>query len=787
MLKIDQDWQALLIAWLHDPPDKALDIRGHEARARSYIEAVVGNRPDQGELHGLHDQIASAVERLPLPKHDDARAVRFTREQAHCVHPMSGEAYQLGPGIFADSEATRIAAVKAAIENIVQNLTTSKQKFLALWRVLPEKLPWMKQVPADTRVPDHSILQHMDATAAFSCALKGHAAFLSFKLGPVQPFIEASRKTQDLLSGSYILAWLVFHAFKPVLKEYGPTALIYPSLRGVPLVDLWLREECGLRDLVPMPDRESLRAPCLPNRFLALIRASEGERLANACEDACRGAWRELAEKVRAHLDRHWRHLDRDWARLWQQQIDSFFDIRTAWLRLSDCRMDRGKSLFLNEEHRLWFQGIESLEKLRSEIPTEDRYSGSNGSNPLGSWQMALTLSTALMNASSEVRHIPTYAPGERVPPKCSLIGTYEQMGPSDLAASSRFWGEAASKLPAGRLDAGGSDRLCAITLVKRFAFEAGFCEYLGLAPAELQFPDTGSIAGESGYYAALMFDGDSLGKWLDGRMSPKVRHVYHPTIYTYFEKLGLQESLDQRRPVGPALHAAISEALANFSLYIAPAIVRKHRGVLVYSGGDDVLALLSSRMALACALELRRAFSGCNDVNGGAEEGFYRIGHADLLTMGPCATASAGIAVAHFKEDMRFVLAEARRAEKKAKQNGRNQLGLAILRRSGEHTIETCPWEAVGEIQKLVGLNVEGASDRWTYHLRAELEVLESLEDPDAQWREVSRLLARSEGKVKLTSENLESLWRQVGNLRAFTLLSQSASFLARGERIRD
>lgn len=57
----------------------------------------------------------------------------------------------------------------------------------ALWGVLP----------ADTRMPHHPLLQHLSATAALADALP-QPALLAFPLGPVQEFIAAARRTQDL-------------------------------------------------------------------------------------------------------------------------------------------------------------------------------------------------------------------------------------------------------------------------------------------------------------------------------------------------------------------------------------------------------------------------------------------------------------------------------------------------------------------------------------------------------------------------------------------------------------
>ena len=39
---MQQSWDDLLVAFLHDPPDKALDIRGHVQRACRYASAAVG-------------------------------------------------------------------------------------------------------------------------------------------------------------------------------------------------------------------------------------------------------------------------------------------------------------------------------------------------------------------------------------------------------------------------------------------------------------------------------------------------------------------------------------------------------------------------------------------------------------------------------------------------------------------------------------------------------------------------------------------------------------------------
>src|ERR1022692_2989405 len=200
-------WYTLLLAWLHDPVDKAADIRGHVARARRYARAVMGDEIAEADLGGTPDHLASAYERLPMPgKNSGAPYVGPDQDGWLLMyHPLSAERRRVAVGF--DDEA---AAAK--LGRLVPPDMPAEQRFLTLWRCAPEEFP---ETPADTRCPDHSLWQHLDTTAAIAWAIrggKGATALLSFKISPVQPFIEASRSLRDLLSGSYLLSWLCFSA-----------------------------------------------------------------------------------------------------------------------------------------------------------------------------------------------------------------------------------------------------------------------------------------------------------------------------------------------------------------------------------------------------------------------------------------------------------------------------------------------------------------------------------------------------------------------------------------------
>ncbi|HXG11854.1 MAG TPA: type III-B CRISPR-associated protein Cas10/Cmr2, partial [Gemmataceae bacterium] len=295
--------------------------------------------------------------------------------------------------------------------------------------------------------------------------------------------------------------------------------------------------------------------------------------------------------------------------------------------------------------------------------------------------------------------------------------------------------------------------------------------------------------------------DGDNLGGWLRGENSPKVREVMHPDLVRYYEGLGAHTKggLDAKRPVGPALHAAISTALTNFALHVVPDVVAEHHGTVIYSGGDDTLALLPVSTVLACARKLQQIYTTPD---------WHTHNGREYLMMGSRATLSGGIVVVHAVDDLRLALQDARRAEHHAKEAGRDALAITVRRRSGEHTSAVCPWTFVETVQQWVDAFCKRASDRWAYHLAAEKETLSGL-DADAVRAVVRqqvnqaetftrRLLGEPERpkdgekagdilasqfeeyrKLVMNPERNFDLSRTVNN---FLTLCQSASFLAPG-----
>lgn len=160
-------------------------------------------------------------------------------------------------------------------------------------------------LPADTRIPDHSIWDHLDLTSAFAGAFaadatktdgQGEVSLLSLSIGPVQGFISAARSTSDLWAGSHLLARLSWECMRPICEALGPDAILFPRLRGVPQVDLWLQNEMGLPEKLFQKcewkkgntDANPLFSAALPNRFVAVVPAGQAQALAEQATQAVR-------------------------------------------------------------------------------------------------------------------------------------------------------------------------------------------------------------------------------------------------------------------------------------------------------------------------------------------------------------------------------------------------------------------------------------------------------------------------------------------------------------------
>jgi CRISPR-associated protein Cmr2 len=119
------DWDLLTTAFLHDPPDKALDIHGHERRAARYLEAALDHPVDIAMIKqeaGLADRLAAIAERLPMPTagRNGERAVSVRSGKLRVHHPLGGGSQEM---IMPHLDEAKI---EAEIRNIVAGVDSMR-------------------------------------------------------------------------------------------------------------------------------------------------------------------------------------------------------------------------------------------------------------------------------------------------------------------------------------------------------------------------------------------------------------------------------------------------------------------------------------------------------------------------------------------------------------------------------------------------------------------------------------------------------------------------------------
>lgn len=668
------DWKSKLAAYLHDPPSKCLEIPSHLERAHAASRQSGFVDSDVGKYDSSADHAAAAADRLPFPY--GKIKCRFDGVNNTFRHPLSGDAlpfHSAFKSLEQGHEAEGVVQPRlddASLASMGPD-EAARAKFFAHWRLwqkfAAEKDYRTAFLPADTRIPDHTIWCHMQVTSAFAGCIdatgKIRPAFLKFQLGPVQEFIAAARSIRDLWSGSYLLSWLMAAGLKALSAEVGPDAVIFPNLRGQPLFDLHWRKEIWGKVSINGQDRvwgslgwsdSDLLVPNLPNVLLAIVPADRAASLGREVERAIRNEWRQIADAVwaacsDARLTRDEPSLKFEERRTrFFSQVDRFPSLSwqaTPWPDSVDDALKHAQTFVADSPVAKAAELADRVRRMAEQEmsePDRDRrfYRDDHCSklNNIGlAWSVILARNGWELDAVRQVREFSAAAAGGWA------VGTSLEKdsltGREVAVAGGRHWSKRAE-------DAGKywpalfkkDDWVSATTLIKRVWHRA----YLGADPWNLQtgsdhfpMPNTRLIAAHEPlhdcdsdetaedtpssekYLAVIAFDGDEIGKWMSGEKTPKFSsQLAHygeggEGAKTYFNDPRFKDFLESRRPLSPSYHLQFSEALGNFALSCARQVVEAFDGRLIYAGGDDVIALLPADAALECARLLRMAFRG--------------------------------------------------------------------------------------------------------------------------------------------------------------------------------
>jgi len=811
-------WEEKLAAFLHDPPDKVLALRGHEERGKMLQESLYLPSPDE-ILISQADQVASGLDRTFLPDRQAGGYVDFSKNPI-ITHPTGENAHlQMGPvssGNFADLQQL----IEADINGLPQKDRISYlfSLFHYFRHVLPYRLRasslwglgwrWGK-LPADSRMPDHSIWQHCALVSAlyscFSTSPERKAGLMVFSITPVQDFIARSRKLRDYWSASLILSWLTAEGMGAVIKRYGSDHILYPSPVGQPLIEEMLDRLCGFEKWRGRYSVEA-RAATVPNKFVFLLPFGEAEEAARQIEQEIKNRWNGLAQRVKELIKKQcFKDVPSDCLKafdeIFDRQVDHFWILQWASVPVLDEDLLQKAKDYIPEKI------VEKAQKLlRKARECQLPYSDSERSE-----KFFFPLSHDLVQRALAAQKLsPRDQRASEGGTKCQLHPDHEILRFSCVECNRQmcyFTNRPPDKNPRPSEDPcwklirekwrktefKETERLSAIGIIKRLVYKAaaedhpltpffkeaeGFPSTTEIAAkdwldrAQLDIEDQGltrkqvaewlhrqeaspredpeieelskdiakrvrevvekraSVRDEpkvvDRYYAILLMDGDRMGRMLSGGFAARWRDVLHPELLSRIENGKVAEQfskcfwplfLDEKRTLSPGVHAAISGALAEFSLYTVPYIVQRYGGHLIYAGGDDICAVFPVSTALQAAREIAWAYNWAFVRRGERRTILRRGGDEEssgtivqeikdtsimqdddqLLThLGPGdgISISGGLLIVHHKWPLRASISRAHTLLDIAKDSGRAALALEFQRRAGERRTFVAGWE---------------------------------------------------------------------------------------------
>lgn len=489
---------------------------------------------------------------------------------------------------------------------------------------------------------------------------------LSVSIGPVQEFVAEARKVRDLWAGSRMLSMVVIRVIE-CIKKYGGM-IVFPHLP---------------------PDPLSKPYSPVPNQFLAVVENNKIGAITTAMKTEVGGFLPELGNDIRNQINTDPGKSYGGWDSLWDFQLKNHFSL--SWVALPVTK-DNLENCYVDK-----YLAIRRLMEERK-----------------------VTRTFAPWNVSSA--------------DKCTLCGKKEAMGPEDSARSANIW-DAITKSKAVGFRIKAPEKLCAVCLVKRLVdqkklyagsgkisfdstsdvasvpfrkklessigraeardfvtkcnalsaalgegaissvddipgdwlYSDGLCagsflkEYAGIdsgrfedalnnAAAALREVEKSLDSKACKYYAVIAMDGDGMGRYFSGGKMPA----------------GKTFSLDWQSGESKKL----SELQETFA-----ATVTVWGGSVIYSGGDDLLAVGPLEGALSMMERLRASFIEKIDT-----------------------TISAGMVIAHHQGSLRKTLDAARGALDTAKDKFKRDAFVVTLRlSSGSNYSSGYKWSTGG------------------------------------------------------------------------------------------
>jgi CRISPR-associated protein Cmr2 len=488
----------------------------------------------------------------------------------------------------------------------------------------------------------------------------------SVSIGPVQDFIAAARRTRDLFFGSAVLS---------ELSKAGALAVF---------------EQPASHLIFPAPESHTQLQPnssfSVANKLLFLAQSDDPAQLSEQIEQAVRDRWEMIANDVLLKVQKAI-HLD-----LWQDQVSDAIEFYCAWV---PCENDSQYTQARTDVERL----LAGRKALRDFQPAQGRFGVPKSS-----------LDGARESVLRDVNALPDFIRKQarlKDQEQLDAIGLIKRLGevggrreyPSISRIAADGWVRGLSQEAHQQLQQ--LQELC-----QRFNRD-GLISQLK-ADQFAAFPLEGAVLYEQRLHNEFREQGESA-QALAAPLLDQLRQVYRtarsqPSPYVAVlladgDKMGVTLS----GLTSPEAHQKFSQQLSLFADRDARAIVEQHQGLLVYSGGDDVLAFLPVDTCLAAAKALHDTFG-------------ERMRHT-APNPNEAPTLSVGIAIGHSMDPMEDLLDRARTAEKKAKDPDRDGLAVLLQTRSGgEPILLRSQWQAAANDDKPNIGTLDQRLQQWAY-----------------------------------------------------------------------
>ncbi len=487
-------WQNKIAAYLNESVVKLFDISKRKEYAKEIQDSFIENNTANENKIKQAQYIASGLTRAALPENE----TKF--EKIILKHPLVKDtSVSLAVGELNVDEVVKNIKVhlETDLANLIKNMSEEEKYqwifnyfFFAYNKMLKrEKIGGLGGLwdilPADSRMPDHSMWHHFGMTSAIYSSLerndddsKENLTLVVYSITPVQEYIEKARKLRDYWTGSVLLSYLAFIGITVIMEELGPDHILYPSLQNQALVDLWLKKKCPdfgtyLEEndkTVNKLNEASKSIAAFPNKFVFLCNHKDVKIICEEIEKRIDAEWKNTGNIVKEYL----KEITKSGAAFesrWDNALNKYWKYSWAASDFATIKDEAALKALLQKEK--WQDEFEAMTKFNSCL--KEGFSKYDVSNLYGTTHsLAQGLLAAAKTKPIQVKPVQY---GE----KCPLCGEHEVLSDSktDVSATDYnknltfFWDKIREKLRSSthteQAQVGKNERLCAVCALKRF------------------------------------------------------------------------------------------------------------------------------------------------------------------------------------------------------------------------------------------------------------------------------------------------------------------------------